>query len=319
MKSHYKIFLFLGLMAIFLQILIGFPILIENQDEAQKSSYNESKDPEQSTKKMQGVHLVESQAGARDWELFSESAESQKEENVWQIKKVKVHFYRKDALDFVGMGASGSINTNSKDLEITGSVSLTSTNGYKLETEKLFYLAQKRLLVSPSKVKMKGPSENNAKGVEVSGSTMEIRVDDGALSLSGQVETHKQMEDGKTLTIKSEKAEFSSKSKSVSFSQNVRLYVNQLKIEAPQAKFQYTSDGKSLESMQLFGGTKIFDFDKFATSDAVTFFPKENKFVLNGTPRVVQNNDEILGEVITFLNGGKKVKVQNIRAKIEKQ
>jgi LPS export ABC transporter protein LptC/lipopolysaccharide transport protein LptA len=318
MKSYLRVILLVGLVAVFFQILISFPILIENQDELTIQTKDEKNVHGSARQKMEGVHLVESQAGTRDWELFSETAETQQDSNRWQIKKVKVHFYRKDKLDFVGVGTQGSINTNTKDLEIKGSVVLTSSNGYRLETEQIRYHAKKRLLQSSSPVKMLGPSEENAQGILVSGDSMDIHVAEGNLNLFNNVEAKKQMRDGKTLLIKSNKAEFSSKSKTVSFHQNVQLKIYELRVEAPSAQFQYSKDGKILESLRLFGGTKVSDLDKVATSDAVTFFPKENKFILEGKPRVVQNNDEILGEVITFLNGGKKVKVQNIRAKIEK-
>jgi LPS export ABC transporter protein LptC len=319
MKKYLNIFFFICLAVLFIEILLGFPGIIENEEEKLRSAHLIETNEVQAQQKMQGVHLVESQSGVRDWELFSESAEGQQGQGKWELKKVKVNFYSKDKVDFVITGKSGLIDTKTKDFEIFGQVKVISQNGYNLDSERITYRALERIIRSPGKVKMIGPADENAKGISVIGNEMETDVDAGVMSLKSDVEAKKMMADGKAISIKSEIAEFSSKSNSVRFLKNVNLNINQMRLEGPEAKFQYDSVGKSLESIQVVGGAKISDFDKFATSDTASFLPKENKFVLNGKPRVVQNSDEILGEVITFLNGGKKVKVQNIRAKIDKE
>ena len=40
--------------------------------------------------------------------------------------------------------------------------------------------------------------------------------------------------------------------------------------------------------------------------------------MFDGKPRVVQDNDEVRGDRITFLDGGKKVNVQNAKIKVSK-
>jgi lipopolysaccharide export system protein LptA len=61
------------------------------------------------------------------------------------------------------------------------------------------------------------------------------------------------------------------------------------------------------------GVVKVSDIDKFATSENVQYDPEQNKFTFNGHPRVVQNSDEITGDQIVFMNGGKKVRVEKLK------
>ncbi|MNY67067.1 hypothetical protein D3C86_2045840 [compost metagenome] len=64
---------------------------------------------------------------------------------------------------------------------------------------------------------------------------------------------------------------------------------------------------------------KVSDMDKYATSDSVNLDLLADKYTFKGKPKVIQNNDELSGEEIIFLDGGKKVKVEKVRAKMEKK
>ncbi|MNL10806.1 hypothetical protein D3C87_1316180 [compost metagenome] len=61
------------------------------------------------------------------------------------------------------------------------------------------------------------------------------------------------------------------------------------------------------------------DVDKYATSESVNLDLLADKYVFKGRPKVIQNNDELSGEEIIFLEGGKKVKIERARAKMEKK
>ena len=72
-----------------------------------------------------------------------------------------------------------------------------------------------------------------------------------------------------------------------------------------------------LSSVAVKGGVKVSDADKFATSESVNLDLLANKYVFKGSPKIIQNNDELTGEEIVFLEGGKKVKIEKVRAKME--
>jgi lipopolysaccharide export system protein LptA len=60
----------------------------------------------------------------------------------------------------------------------------------------------------------------------------------------------------------------------------------------------------------------VTDTDKFATSGTVSLDVQEDKVVFSGSPRVVQNGDELVGDKITLLDGGRRVQVSNAKAQI---
>jgi LPS export ABC transporter protein LptC/lipopolysaccharide transport protein LptA len=312
---------------LFLEILVGFPISLEHESAPEASTATSDKKEPTTTgstvetqQKMQGVHLVESRKGARDWELFSEAAENTQGAGAWKLDKVRVLFYNNDRVDFVVTGDKGRIEyQGSKNMKIEGNVITKSANGYTFQSNSVFYNSANRVIQSPDQIKMMGPPDEKGKGLSLTGKQMEARVDDSFIRISNDVVATKQLNEGKQFQIKSKIAEFSGKNRMARFVENVSIDVGSMKMEGPEANFEYRPGADILQSVLVKGGVKVSDVDKYATSDTVKFDPEQNKFTFNGRPRVVQNNDEITGEQIVFIDGGKKVKVEKIRAKMEKK
>ncbi len=339
---------------LFLEILIGFPISLEHEPlptEAEqiekkakeKAAEEEKKKRDQivedalragkvpppeekkevaaleTQQKMQGVHLVESRKGSRDWELFSEAAENTQGAGAWKLAKVRVLFYNNDRVDFIVTGDRGNIEGESKNLRIEGNVVTKSSNGYTFESNSVIYQSTNRIIRSPDAIRMIGPPDEKGKGLVLTGQQMEAWVDENLMKIHEKVVANKTLNDGKQFQIKSRSAEFSGKSRLARFIENVSIEVGSMKMEGPEANFEYRPGADILQSVLVKGGVKVSDVDKYATSDTVKFDPEQNKFTFNGRPRVVQNNDEITGEQIVFIDGGKKVKVEKIRARMEKK
>src|SRR6185312_5174548 len=72
-------------------------------------------------------------------------------------------------------------------------------------------------------------------------------------------------------------------------------------------------------SVELNGGVKMSDLHKWATSDKLNIDLAKNEFVFDGAPRVVQDDDELRGDRIIFLDGGKRVQVQNAKVKVSNE
>ena len=49
------------------------------------------------------------------------------------------------------------------------------------------------------------------------------------------------------------------------------------------------------------------------------YITSEDKFVFSGRPRLVQDNDELVGDKIIFYKGGKRVQVMKARARVDKK
>ncbi|GIL18022.1 MAG: hypothetical protein BroJett040_17730 [Oligoflexia bacterium] len=303
---------------LFFEILVGFPIKLEwggDSTDLKEESFSQSNEAE---KKMEGVHLVESRSGNRDWELFAEKAEEHQGKSEWELQNVKILFYKEDSVQFTVVGKTGKIDTKTKDLLVAGDVVTKSNNGYQFQTNSINYDSKKRVLESHDKVKMSGPSDGKKKGLLVEGGMMVTQVDDHLMTIKNDVRAQRSLSNGKNVIIRSGEAQFSNVSNSAKFLERVSVELDSMKMEGPAAEFFYQPGADLLQSINMHGGVRMSDFDKFATSDSVKFDPSDNKFTLTGKPRVVQNSDEIMGDQIIFLDGGKKVKVEKMRARVEK-
>ncbi len=334
MKKLTGILFAIFMVFLFLEILIGFPISLEHGPETVYVAETESdqdpknKTPEELAKenlpstetrqRAQGVHLVESKQGTRDWELFSDSAEDTSGKGAWKLDNVRVLFYNADKVDFVVTGKRGLISGDNKDMRIEGDVVTKSANGYVFQSNLVEYKSKQRLILSPDAVKMQGPPDEKGKGLNLSGVRMEAHVEESLMLIKENVTATKVLNDGKSFKIRSGTAEFSGKNRLARFGNEVSIEIGPMRMQGPEARFEYRPDGDILQSVVVQGGVKVSDEEKYATSDTVRFDPEQNKFTFKGRPRVVQNNDEITGEEIIFIDGGKKVKVEKIRARVEK-
>lgn len=328
--AKFKNFIFVALLVLlFVEVLIVFPSRLEHEDdaevrariEAQSERLRRGEKPEEpkslAEQKMQGVHLVESQQGSRDWELFSVSAEGSQAAGTWKLKQVKVYFYNKEKVEFTVTGDSGTIDSKSKDLSVIGNVVTRSENGYVFQTPSIYYSSKTRLIESPEEVLMKGPRDSSGEGLFLKGRRMKVLVDQSKMLIQEKITAQKPEKAGKNFEIVADGAEFSGKSREARFLGSVRMSYDNMKLEGPEASFLYNTGADILSSIAIKGGVKVSDADKFATSESVSLDLLANKYIFKGRPKVIQNNDELTGEEIIFLDGGKKVKVERVRAKVE--
>ncbi|WP_413585163.1 LPS export ABC transporter periplasmic protein LptC [Bdellovibrio sp. HCB274] len=335
--AKFKNLIFTALLVLlFVEVLIVFPQKLEHEDDAQVQARVELQEKRKkeleelgkdaqpkptagtmADQRMGGVHLVESQKGQRDWELFSESAEGSQGSGNWKLKKVRVFFYNKEKVEFTATGDEGTIDAASKDLKIQGNVITRSENGYVFKTPGISYSSVKRLIESPESVYMEGPPDKTGGGMVVKGRSMQVFVDDSKMLIREKVTATKSTNQGKRFEIDADGAEFSGKHNMARFLGAVRMNYDGMRLEGPEASFMYDRGANILSSISILGGVKVSDADKFATADTVNLDLLANKYVFKGKPKVIQNNDELSGEEIIFLEGGKKVKVERVRAKME--
>ena len=302
---------------LFVEIWLGFPIKLENSEsDAPKVAPGESTEAQE---KMKGVHLVETSGGDRDWELFADSAEGYGGTGKWQLKNVKILFYSKNKAEFTVTGKEAEIDTKTKDMKVEGDVKTVTNNGYHFSSPLLLYLSKQRLLRSPGPVVMTGPGDSEGEGLRLQSDYMQAYVDRSEMNLEGHVVAQKKFKDSKHFQIHSDRAQFSGLHYQANFQDSVVIEYQSMKLESPEASFQYRSATSFMEFIQLKGGVKVSDIDKYATADLVRIEPETNRIVLSGKPRVVQDQDEIMGEQIVFIDGGKKVKIEKMKARVEKK
>lgn len=331
MKNIKNLILIGLLVFLFVEVLIVFPSKLEHDDDKairarieEQELQRKNKPAEEPTssltdQRMGGVHFVESQLGLRDWELFAKSAEGSQAAGTWVLHQVRVLFYNKEKVDFIVTGDQGSIDAKSKDINIIGNVTTKSENGYSFMTPSIYYSSQKRIIQSPEEVTMKGPNDSTGEGLILKGRSMEVLVDESKMRIKESVTARKVMKQGKAFDVIADGAEFSGKNREARFLGKVRMSYDNMRLEGPEASFLYGSGASILSSVSIKGGVKVSDADKFATAQTVNLDLLENKYVFKGQPKIIQNDDELSGEEIIFLDGGKKVKIEKVRAQMENQ
>lgn len=316
MARFKNIIFVLILVFLFVEVLIIFPQYLE-KIESDPVAQSIPADKNTAEQKMTDAHLVESRDGSRDWELVARAAEAYQNNKVWEIREVKVNFYNQDKLDYTVTGKTGTVDTSTKDMKISGDVLLMSANGYVFESAEVLYKSQSRSLVSPNPIRMRAPKDDQGDEMILRGNEMLVMVDESRMIVKNDIRASKKISASKNFELTSDTAELSGRSKEVQFLGHVIINYGQTKIEAPVAAFAYAENKNTLKSVQFSGGVRVSDEDKYALSDQMTLDVQMNRFTFTGQPRLYQNNDELNGEQIVFLDGGKKVKVEKIKARVE--
>jgi LPS export ABC transporter protein LptC/lipopolysaccharide transport protein LptA len=313
--NKYTLLFALLVVFIFLEILFISPKVLEKPPDdvspyQQLQAMAQSKKRDAVEQKMLGVHLVENDENKKGWELFASEA-SGTSDSQWVLKKVKVEFFSNDNSSFTVMGEVGEIDGASRDMVIRGDVLTTSTNGYQFKTDSLRYSAKDKIMRSSDAVFMEGPPDKKGAGFKLNGVGLEVDLKNNKMTILDHVEAEKKM-DEKNFHLTSTRAEFSNKNQEALFSGHVKMNLGESHIEAPLAQFYYSNSQKSLEKIVLKGGVNLTEKDKKATCRELEIDLAENKMTLRGQPKVQQGEDQIQGEEIVFLDGGKKVKINRV-------
>jgi lipopolysaccharide assembly outer membrane protein LptD (OstA) len=138
--------------------------------------------------------------------------------------------------------------------------------------------------------------------------------------LSGVFATKKipQRQEG-LMKISADSSLLSSKDKSIAFSGRVLIEIEGVKVRGPSARFVYDESGQRLKAVEMDGGVRVNDWNKLATSESVKIDLDRNQYLFKGSPSLVQEDDELFGDEILFLNGGKQVKIKNARVKVSRE
>lgn len=270
-----------------------------------------------SDQKMEKIHLVEGLGSLKEWELYADSAEGFMGQGVWNLTKVKVIFYAKTGDSYVVQGKRGQID-GSKNIDIVGDVSTRSSNGYDFKTSSLHYKSATKVMSAPEKLRLQGPKDSAGNRLHLQGRGISTFLENSLMNIENDVIADRMMSNGKNLKIQSNKAQLSGRSNLVRFYESVKMYYDTFSIQGPEALFAYqTGDSDLPKSIIINGGVQVADLEKNATGENLQIDVNDDKYILRGSPKVIQGADELRGEEIIFLEGGKKVKVESIKANVK--
>jgi len=82
---------------------------------------------------LEKVHFVEDKQGRKTWELEAKSVQQNREENLMTVEDVKVTVYGDGGRPLHDFREGGRVHLDSKDMELVGDVTVTSSEGYRLK------------------------------------------------------------------------------------------------------------------------------------------------------------------------------------------
>ncbi len=293
---------------VFIELALIYPRVISGPTSAPAQAAEMQQNVEQS---MSGLHMIEAQAGEKEWELWSENATSYKDTGELKLQKVKALFFADNGVTFTVTGQEGKVDVKTKNLFVQGEVITESSNGYVIKTHDVDYVSGERYL------KTKSPVQVTGQGLKLNGVGMQANLKTSIIEIKEDVKAERVMAEDKKVYIQSQSVELSGKTKTARFVGNVIMDVDSMRITGPQADFEYDESKKFFKTVKVRGGTRVTDLDKWAVSENLDIDFTKNMFVFRGSPKVVQNQDELKGEEIVFLENGKRVQVKKARVKVE--
>lgn len=268
--------------------------------------------------KMTGVHLVESADSHRDWEMFSKEAFGNQESGKWEMGGVKINIYNQNKIEFIVDGERGFVAGEKQDILIEGNVKIRSENGYILDCTKARYVATSRELIGEGPIRVYEASKNVKEKFSLTGSSLKILVPKSKMYIQGPVKSIRELSDGKRVLLFAERAMLSSINSEATFYENLKIDYNNFLVHGQEAQLKFEEKDKILERLTIRGGVSLQDSLRKATSDSVDIDFKTKNISLNGNPYVVSGEDEMRGEKIILVNGGRKIIVDKIKAKMDK-
>jgi LPS export ABC transporter protein LptC len=116
---------------------------------------------------VKNVHYTDVGDSGVKWEINADNAKYVKNENLVIFDRIRVKLVMSGGRTLVMTGDKGKSNTETKDMEISGNVEITSDKGDRLTTDILRYSGAQQRIYTDSAVKMEN-SRMQVKGVGLS-------------------------------------------------------------------------------------------------------------------------------------------------------
>lgn len=305
----------LGLLSVFIVVQVYILVFKKNAEPEKIETLTTQNEGPEILQKMQGGHLVESQQGKRDWELFSNESISYQGRSDWDLKKVEIRFYNSELQDITVKGASGNIDMETKNMRIEGDVHILTSNGYTFIAPYIQYEASTRKIYCDKLIEVLGPMRQKIRSLKMTAVGISIPINERKIYLQQNIKGRQLLESGDPVDISSQQALLSVESQTAEFSGKVMINHLKRQMRSEYALFSYNDQSKDFEYLELRNKVELTEDERRATSDNLRVDFATQTLTFSGQPRLYQGEDELVGDKITFLDGGKRVKVENVKAK----
>jgi LPS export ABC transporter protein LptC len=132
---------------------------------------------------LEKIRLVEDKNGRKSWELEARAIQQFHDQNVITIEDVKVTYYMKEGRSVVISGDPGKFSQDSKNIELVGNVTLTSSDGYRFKTHSIAYDHSKKKVTTADPVELEGDE------IRMTGKGMVVDMEGKVIRVLNQVKT----------------------------------------------------------------------------------------------------------------------------------
>jgi LPS export ABC transporter protein LptC len=132
---------------------------------------------------MERVRFLEDKRGKKTWELEAKSVYQYQDQNLLVLEDVKVTFFAKEGRTFFLTGKQAKVYQDSKNVELTGDVVLTSSDGYRLKTHSASYCDSEKVVSTSDPVEIEGEQ------IRLTGKGMMVNTEENTFKILSQVKT----------------------------------------------------------------------------------------------------------------------------------
>ena len=127
------------------------------------------------------IHQTATRDGRTEWILDAASAQLIQAENKLMLANLSMTFFLKDHREIHLTAEKGTLNTESKDMQVSGNV-VVQTDDYRLNTELLDYEHSRKLIHTDVPVHVSG------KAGQLQADSMNLQLDTNVVAFKGNVE-----------------------------------------------------------------------------------------------------------------------------------
>ncbi|MFC1888327.1 LPS export ABC transporter periplasmic protein LptC [Thermodesulfobacteriota bacterium] len=123
------------------------------------------------------IHLSATKGDRLEWELQAESARHFEEEDFTLLRGIEAIFYADDGEIMTMKADEGTVHRSTEDVELTGHVEASTSEGYRLFGDRFAYRAGEGIVFSDDNVRMVRD------GFEVKGTGVRIELESRSISI----------------------------------------------------------------------------------------------------------------------------------------
>src|SRR5690606_34946133 len=118
---------------------------------------------------------------------------------------------------------------------------------------------------------------------------------------------------GQLVSLTSKSAVFNSSNYTARFQESVVADYGSYRVTGNAAILEVDQTDHNVDLVTVQGDVRLSDVQRWAVAEKIRIFPQQRKMVLSGRPRLIQNNNELSGEEITFYEEGQRIQIKKAK------